>query len=89
MARNQISKKHVALWQKSGMSRAAYCRGNNIPYSRFLKLCKEHADTGEGRFIPIAPEPKGASIEVRFPNGITLFCDNVDINGLVNALRDV
>ena len=61
---------HVALWQESGLSKAAYCREADIPYQSFVgwtHRCQDvvrderpHAGDGndEGAFIQLAgPRP--------------------------------
>ncbi len=49
---------HVAAWQASGLSQAAYCRQVGLPYHRFRVMLQRR---------PMLPLPSAGFIEVRRP----------------------
>lgn len=85
MSENQ-RKEHVLLWESSGLSKAAYCRRENLTYSTFCSWCREYED-GKDEFILLdsigTENSVSKPVEVLLPNGIELnFPEGIDLSTL-------
>ena len=52
---NKIWQAHLNAWRKSGLSRAEYCRRNNISYHalRYWQKKRERLSSSEITFVPV------------------------------------
>src|SRR5580658_5606006 len=80
---NPHQEQHVAQWRASGLSRAAYCRDNDVSYPTFLSWTKQAAEnvpsTRPSAFIEVLrpsadlTEHRSPSIaSVSLPSGLML-----------------
>ena len=64
----------VDRWQRSGLSKAAFCQREGIPqwkfYYWFKRQCEENTSEGTGGFIKVEPKNTTTNIQLRFPNGM-------------------
>jgi len=78
--RAQYWKVQTDAWQASGQSQQAFCKANDLDYSRFgywlRKLRRQGvvADAARRRsgFVPVVAAPAGDGLSVHLPNGIEL-----------------
>lgn len=83
---------HVLSWQSSGLSKAAYCRQEDLVYGTFCSWCREY-ESGQSGFILLSGEDQVCCelkrAVVLLPNGIELtFPDGIDRRSL-KELMDV
>jgi hypothetical protein len=68
---------HIAAWQQSSLSQAAYCDAHDLVYHRFTywrrKLTSGHTMVSQSRFVAVqrAADP-GTGLTLTLPNGIRI-----------------
>ena len=72
-------KTQIDAWQASGQSQQAFCKANDLNYSRFgywLRKLRRQGQIAEPRrasgFVPIVAASTGGGLSVHLPNGIEL-----------------
>ena len=74
---------HAIAWQDSGLSKARYCRENELNYHQFIYwLPRFLSDTSSAsvltkaqmpKLLPVAIEqPLGSGLRITLPNGVTI-----------------
>ena len=79
-------KAHVLSWQSSGLSKAEYCRRENLVYVTFCSWCRSFK-SGQGEFILLSSSDhvnvQTKRVVAMLPNGIELsFPDGIDRRSL-------
>jgi hypothetical protein len=85
---------HVASWQASGLSQAAYCRQEGLPYHRFREWLRRRPGPGPGEvangFVEVRRPNHAGVVWCEWPNGARLvFSDRVDPAWLVQVVRSL
>ena len=57
--RGEFWRRHIATWQRSGLSQAEYCRRNALPIKSFgyWKRKSDESSSGELKFFPLVVSP--------------------------------
>lgn len=81
---------HVLAWQNSALSKAEYCRREDLVYGTFCGWCREFEGSRDG-FVLLdqTQNTEGTPVLVRLPNGIELVFDRGLDQRTLKLLMDV
>ena len=91
----------IARWEHSGLSQKEFCKAEGVNYYKFKYWkTRQHQEQKSSRQKPIKPKPdfipvsmsgfksSGSSIEITFPNGVKLSCDqNMQPGQLIELIK--
>lgn len=96
--RHTFWQEHVQIYHGSGLSKARYCRDNDIAYHQFIYWASKFADTktpdntiadtGTSKLIPVMlAEPEyGTGLQLHLPNGVLISGISAQSVGIVGHL---